>query len=72
MYFDVNNLYGYAMSQYLPFKNFKWFDNFEDFNGHVVKKDSEIGYIVEVALEYPSALHDYHSDFPFCAENKKI
>ena len=23
-------------------------------------------------MEYPTLLHDYHSDFPFCSENKKI
>ena len=32
MYLDANNLYGYAMSQYLPYKNFKWLDNCDDFN----------------------------------------
>jgi hypothetical protein len=23
-YFDANNLYGWAMCEYLPYKNFKW------------------------------------------------
>ena len=26
-YLDMNNLYGYAMSQYLPYANFKWVKN---------------------------------------------
>ena len=24
MYLDANNLYGWAMTQYLPYGNFKW------------------------------------------------
>ena len=48
MYLDVSNLYGYAMSQYLPYKNFKWLDNCNDFNITTVEEDSEFGYILEV------------------------
>ena len=29
MYLDDNNLYGWAMSQYLPTSNFKWMSNKE-------------------------------------------
>ena len=27
LYLDMNNLYGHAMSQYLPYANFKWVEN---------------------------------------------
>lgn len=71
VYLDVNNLYGYAMSQYLPYSNFEWVEDIENFHLNNVKDDSPIGYILEVDLEYPTSLHDYHNDFPFCSENKK-
>ena len=27
IYLDINNLYGFAMSQYLPYANFQWVKN---------------------------------------------
>ena len=29
MYIDAKNLYGYAMSQYLPYSGFKWLNQIE-------------------------------------------
>lgn len=66
IYLDANNLYGWAMSQYLPVGGFQWVDIETNFK---VAIDSEIGYILEVDLEYPDNLHDLHSDFPLCPEN---
>ncbi|GFX39805.1 uncharacterized protein TNCV_2645681 [Trichonephila clavipes] len=65
MYLDANNLYGYAMSKYLPLKDFVWSDN--DLTEQDIlnlSDESDVGYILEVDLEYPSDLHDKHSDFP--------
>lgn len=71
IYLDVNNLYGYAMSQYIPYKNFEWKEDIKSFNLMNIEPDAEIGYILEVDLEYSESLHDYHNDLPFCAENKR-
>lgn len=69
MYFDVNNLYGWAMTQNLPHSNFEWIDieNIE-----IILKSSDngkYGYLIEVDLEYPESLHDLHNDYPFCPEH---
>ncbi|CAK1598078.1 unnamed protein product [Parnassius mnemosyne] len=65
-YFDANNLYGWAMSQYLPTGGFEWVNPNTEFN---VSRTSDFGFILEVDLEYPDELHDLHSDFPLCPEN---
>ncbi|XP_052746715.1 uncharacterized protein LOC128199737 [Bicyclus anynana] len=68
-YLDANNLYGWAMSQYLPTGGFEWVSTETNFN---VSDTSELGFILEVDLEYPNILHDLHSDLPLCAENVLI
>ena len=72
MYLDVNNLYGCAMSYYLPYSEFKWLENVNSLNIFDITPDSPIGYIFEVDLEYPDILHNKHNDLPFCVENKKL
>ncbi|KAJ8909424.1 hypothetical protein NQ315_003475 [Exocentrus adspersus] len=56
LYLDANNLYGSAMSQYLPHS---------DFNNPT----SDVGYILEVDMSYAQELHDLHDELPFCPEN---
>ncbi|GFY14648.1 hypothetical protein TNCV_4828511 [Trichonephila clavipes] len=59
------------MSKYLPLKDFVWSDN--DLTEQDIlnlSDESDVGYILEVDLEYPSDLHDKHSDFPLAPENK--
>ena len=31
-YLDMNNLYGWSMSEYLPYEGFKWLKNIDRFN----------------------------------------
>ena len=74
MYLDANNLYGWAMSQYLPTGNFKWMNDKEikriDLGKY--KADGKKGLISEVDLEYPQELHDIHNDYPVCPEKVKV
>ncbi|KAJ4437396.1 hypothetical protein ANN_17540 [Periplaneta americana] len=72
-YVDANNLYGFAMSQKLPYGGFEWLSDEEinNFDLQAINDDSEIGYILEVDLEYPNHLFEKHRDLPFCAEFAK-
>ena len=73
-YLEVNNLYGWAMGQYLPYSGFKWFSQKEisDFCLNSISENSSIGYILEVDLEYPSELHDFHNDYLLAPEKLEI
>ena len=74
MYLDANNLYGWAMSQYLPTDNFKWMTDKEISKTNLGKYelDSKEGLILEVDLEYPKELHDLHNDYPIAPEKVKV
>lgn len=71
VYLDATNLYGWAMKQYLPTGKFRWLHENEisTFSLSDISHTSEYGYVLEVDLEYPYNLHDYHNDLPFCPEN---
>ena len=43
-YLDMNNLYGWAMSEYLPYKGFKWLKNIDGFYIMSINDKSPIGY----------------------------
>ena len=69
-YLDANNLYGFAMSQYLPTGGFKWKSNYIDVID--INDTSSKGYILEVDLEYPESLHDFHNDYPLAPERLQL
>ena len=71
---DANNLYDWAMSQYLPYSAFKWLNEKEisDFCLNSVSENSSIDYILEVDLEYPIELQDLHNDYPLTPEKLEI
>ena len=67
-YLDMNNLYGWAMSGYLPYGGFKWLKNVDNFDINSISEKSPIGYILEVDLEYPDELQVLHNDYPLAPE----
>ncbi|KAB0802804.1 hypothetical protein PPYR_04990 [Photinus pyralis] len=59
MYYDVNNLYGAAMSECLPFGEFSFVDasNFNALDIINHPDDSPIGYILDCDLDYPIEIY---------------
>ena len=75
MYWDMNNLYGTAMSfDYLPYDSFKFLseEEIKVFDLDSIPENNLIGYILEVDLEYPTFLHDLHNDYPLCPEKIEV
>ena len=76
-YLDANNLYGWAMSQKLPVNGFKWVKQktLSKFNKDFTKtydENSNTGYFLEVDIDCPKELFNFHEDLPFLPERKKV
>ena len=74
-YWDVNNLYGWAISQKLPVNNFKWIEETSQLNKNFIKnynEENDEGYFLEVNVQYLEKLHELHDDLLFLPERKKI
>ena len=72
---DANNLYGWAMCQCLPLRDFRWIDADEMTTERILRYDggkSSTGFALEVDLEYPAELHDEHNDYPLAPEHLTI
>lgn len=74
IYFDANNLYGWAMSQPLPRGGFRWEKDFQSLEKTIANHpaDSPEGYILKVDLEYPVELHDMHNAYPLAPERMVV
>ena len=73
----MNNLYGWAVSEYLPCGRFKGLKNVDKFDVMSINEcnsieKSPIGYFLEVDLEYPDELHELHNDYPLAPEKLVI
>ena len=74
-YWDVNNLYGWAMSQKVLVNKFEWIQDTSQFNEDFIKNDNEESdevFFLEVDVQYPEKLHELHNDLPFSPERMKI
>ena len=71
-YLDMNNLYGWAMSEYLPYEEFKWLKNINKFDVMSISEKSLIGYFLEVDLECPSELHELQNDYSLAPEELAV
>ena len=65
------------MSQKLPVNDFKWVkqEELSNFNEDFIKNYDEngnIGYFLEVDIDYPKDLFSIHKDLPFLPESKKV
>ena len=61
IYLDANNLYGYAMSKFLPTSHFKWIDP-KEFDLNKYNSNSSKGCVLEADLEYPKELRELHNN----------
>ena len=81
LYIDANNLYGWAMSQYLPtgdFKKIKLCCEYDSVLMNEIKEDilntpddNENGYFIECDLENPAEINEKTENFPFCPYQTK-
>ena len=64
-----------AMFQKLPVNGYMWYNDYlSDFNEDFIKNFKEsidIGYFLEVDVEYPKKLFSSHKDLPFLPKRKK-
>ena len=84
LYIDANNLYGWAMSQYLPTGDFKKMQNCHEamqYDSTLMNEitedilntpdDNEFGYFIECDLEYPAEIKEKTENFPLCPYQTK-
>ena len=69
----MNNLYGCAMSEYLPYEGFEWLKNVDEFDVMSISECNSIEkrltwYFLEVDLNYLDELHELNNNYPLAPE----
>ena len=63
------------MDKTFPVNGFKWGNDLSRFNENFIKnynENSNVGYFLEVDIEYPKQLWSSHKGLPFLPERKKL
>ena len=74
-YWNVNSLYGWAMSQRLPVNGLEGVKETSKFNEGFIENYNEKGdegYFLEIDVQHPEKLHELHHDLPVLPERMKI
>ena len=71
-YLDMNSLYGWTMSEYLPYEKFKLLKNVDKFHVMSINEKGLIGYLLEVDFEYPDKLDELRNDYPLAPEKRAV
>ena len=71
LYLDMNNLYGWEMSEYLPYEGFRWLKNIDGFNVMSINK-TLTGCLLEFGLEYSDKLHELHNGYALAPEKGTV
>ena len=81
-YLNKNNLYGWSMSEHLLYEKFEWLENIDKFDVienidkfdviFSINEKNDIGYFLEVDLEYPDELHELHNDYPLALQKPAV
>ena len=72
VYLDANSLYPTAMMQPLPVGGFEWLSEGVLEKWEKIVDSEDLGCVLEVDLEYPAELHDFHNDFPLAPELMEV
>jgi len=59
------------MCQPLPYADFRWVDDVDNFDVTTIATDLPMDYLLKVNLEYSQHLHNAHSDLPFYPTREK-
>ena len=71
-YLDMNNLYGWAISEYLPYEGFEWLKTVDEFNMMSISEKGVIEYFLELDLQDPDELHELQNDYPLAPEKLAV